>query len=243
MSHTFRFLGSRTAERTWTLGEDEARHAGKILRLELGTVVEVADGRGSGCTGTITELKKNSAAIRADDEWQVPAPVRKNALAVGALKPAALDELLPHLVEHGIDVIAVFSQPNVAKFRNNPQQVERWQRIVQSSFKQCKRAWLPEILNLPDIETLLQHFAGWSGYLLEPSAQHQLLDLPSVSTSQVAIVGGELGLTEGEVEAAARAGFQKVALGTNILRAITAGAATAFALAHRRQAAESRRQF
>ncbi len=243
MSHVFRFFGAKMEDGGWNLSNEDIVHITRVLRLQDGDEIEVADGRGSACLAKLHRIGKDRVEIAVTKEWQQEAPEFKIAIAVGALKPAAVDEMLPHAVELGVDVIVCFGQKNVAKFRLGDEQVERWRRIAKASFKQCKRMWLPEILVLPDLAACFQHFSGWRGYVLDADAEAHLLDEAPMVGHEVAIIGGERGLDAEELSMATTAGFRRVAIGEHVLRAVTAAGIATFALARRRESGKSRRQF
>lgn len=241
MSHIYRFMGTRSEDGAWRISNDDVAHITRVLRLAAGDTIEVADGAGRACRGTLEKLSKDKVAVQVKDEWQVDQPRFKVGLAIGALKPAAMDEAMPQIVELGIDVVVCFGQRNVAKFRVGDEQVERWQRIIRASFKQCKRMWLPEVLVMPDIESCLAYFSGWRGYLLDPEASSHILDRVAAEGDEVALVGGEKGLDAEEVAKALAAGFMPVSISAHVLRAVTAASIATFALGHRRALSESRR--
>ncbi len=236
MSHVYRFIGSRDAAKSWRLSNDDVQHISRVLRLDVGDAIEIADGCGWVATAQIAAVSKNHCSVTVDSEALQPPSSTPIAVAVGALKPAAIDELIPQLVELGVDVLAVFGQKHVAKFRTGPEQAERWERIVRASVKQCKRAWFPKIENYQDIDQCIAAFADWRRLVLDPEANQHILDLADSQHGRptVAFVGGERGFDGDEMAQLSVAQCIPVTIGANILRAVTACSAAAFALDYRR---------
>lgn len=162
--HVFRFFASRTAGTQWTLDAEDAHHALKVLRLPAGETVEATDGKGTLIRGTLLPTGKESAdvanvaIIKSDD----PGPDSgishrvQLELAVGALKPGDLDDVIPALVELGVDRISVFITEETGKNRIADKSVERWNRIIRTASKQSKRLWLPELATFDSINAWLE---------------------------------------------------------------------------------------
>lgn len=235
MTHRFRFIGESTdGGGTWQLAEDEAFHIAKVLRLAVGTEVEAADGRGLYATGILSSSSSRAATVTCDASSIVnePAPSHPLTIALGALKPGIIDDILPPLTELGADRIVIFHQRDTAKSRIADKATDRWQRILLSSLKQCKRAWLPTLEVVDSLESLISTHSSAARYVLSPGANHSLLHhLTNAPASSVSIVvGGERGLDSAEELTLINANYLRASFGHNILRAITAAvAATAVA--------------
>lgn len=224
MSHRFRFIGELNGKK-WTLGPDETQHLAKILKLKVGDEVEVTDGVGRWASGTIEEIKGKEATIlsreiQQDSEGQVFV-----TLALAALKPGNFDDILPSIIELGVDEIVIFQSAETAKFRSNPQTMERWQRIARQSIKQCKRAWLPEIQVLDSTAALVDWYKQSEsiGIVLEASASVPLHNLIAATDKKriTLVIGSEKGLAPSEMQMLLAAGLQPAKLGSHILRAVT----------------------
>jgi 16S rRNA (uracil1498-N3)-methyltransferase len=247
VAHRFRFLGEKEpAARglgAWLLGEDEARHAAKILRLQVGDEVEVTNGRGDWAVGRIAELKSSGGRVDAEVERSDPRPPFALGVAVGALKPGDVDDVIPALAEMGVDHVRVFGQDGAAKARLAEKAQARWTRILEQAIKQCKRAWLPELAVFGSVDELIAATAGGAAkrIVLLPSADATLGELLAAGGSKAAaggavelVIGGEQGFSEREEALLEAGGYRKAALGSYVLRANTAAvAAAAVAAEHR----------
>jgi 16S rRNA (uracil1498-N3)-methyltransferase len=235
-AHRWRFLASRRGGNEWLIEGDEAQHATRVLRLEPGTEVEVTDGAATWAVGRLREARGKTLTVDAEAAQVEAPPAWRISVAVGALKPGVVDELLPGLVELGVDRIVVYQQRGAAKARLAASAVERWRRIVVSAMKQCKRATLPELVVYGSLDELVAAHTGL-GVVLVPGAPEALFDLvAAVDGDLLLLAGGEKGL-EPEEEAQLRAaGFRPAALGSTVLRAVTAALAAASVAALRRAA-------
>ena len=71
---TFITTDQLTADSSLTLGEDVAHHL-RVLRLEAGARVRLADGQGSRGTGTVLRIAKRNATVQVDTcEFVEPLP-------------------------------------------------------------------------------------------------------------------------------------------------------------------------
>jgi 16S rRNA (uracil1498-N3)-methyltransferase len=220
--------------------EEEVAHLTKVLRLPVGAEVEATDGRGNWCVGRLAAVGSREAAITAETEGYRASHSKRLVLALGALKHGAFDEILPGLVELGVDQIRIFLQEGADRTRIAPKAVDRWARIARQALKQCKRVHLPEIAvhgSLAALLTAVGEEAGLAKLVLEPSADQGLLSAlgagfaPAGATGVVLVVGGEQGLSAGELGALRSQGFIGTSCGDGILRAVTAALAAVAAAA------------
>lgn len=240
--HVFRFFGSRVTDSLWRLDDAEAHHALKVLRLPPGEAVEVMDGMGAVARGTLKPTGKESADVDVIESRTEPAEPAGLELAMGALKPGDLDDILPALVELGMTRISIFINEQSGKSRVAEKSLDRWQRIVDASVKQSKRAWRPEVTAFSSLEEWLRALPPQPSadeirwIFAEPSllaaATTAPLGTPPGRIFMVrGLVGSEKGFSPSEVRAALDAGFFPVSLGPHVLRARTAAIAAATMLA------------
>lgn len=233
--HRYRFLGRYGGGGVWEVFDpDEVRHALQILRLPAGTAVEVADGIGRTAVGELAEPKKKSFQVTGAEPQQVPLQPIPFAMALGALKPGHIDELLPFLSEMGVDELHVFASEGVAKARLGEKQEQRWHRIALQSIKQCKRPWALAVHTHASLDELLASQAErfpLVGVLDESGAK---LAQASFETAVLLICGGEKGFSAKEKEAMASRGVKPFNLGPYILQARHAVCAAAAVIAQGR---------
>lgn len=227
MSHLFRFFGHEIDNQLWSIDHDELEHLRKVLKMRVGDTLEVMNGAGTIAQGTLTELSKDHATVAVTSQQHTEKPVVLKALAIGALKPGDLDDILTDLVELGIHEIHVFQQTDTAKFRTGDKPKERWQRLIRSAAKQCKVSWCPTISTHDSLRNALTALSGFQKKLvLDATGQSHLLEaLQGSATSVALVIGSERGLNPDELNLCQNAEFHLVKMGANILRARTAAVA------------------
>jgi 16S rRNA (uracil1498-N3)-methyltransferase len=210
----------------------EVRHIRNVLRLKPGDTIRLFDGQGFEYEAAIQRLLANRVEIRI--MRQMPAtkesPVQI-AVAQALLKEKKMDRLLRHLCElgitHWVPFICERSVPRPGAKRW-PARVERWEKILKESCKQCQRARLPEIIKMMSFEEVLQYGQSWGlkivFYENESASLHSLMSpaLQPVPQKILLILGPEGGFSEQEIEKVKAAGFVVAGLGPRILRAETA---------------------
>jgi len=237
MSHLFRFIAQQETgdSPTWVITGDEHRHLKSVLKLKTGDECEVTDGKGHWAKARIESIGSSQSLAsvqQVQTETQITPAV---SIAVGALKPGSVDEILPMLVELGVDEVIVFLQTGVAKSRMTDKVQQRWERIILGAIKQCKRAWAPTIRCEENLDAALSKLDESTCLLhMCPDAEQNagaFLSDQEKPARICGIVGGEKGLDDGEVNLLDDRGAHRVALGCHILRAMTASVALAALLA------------
>lgn len=209
-----------------TLSEPEARHASSVLRLSVGTQVVLFDGQGGEACGTITALDKRSVSVeitaRTDSNRELALPLEllvalpkgdRQKTLVDGLVQLGVTRLTPLICQRGV------AQPTAAA-------LERLERSVVESSKQCGRNQLMRIAPPQTIAQALQTSAGQSHTLsLVAHPYGPRTSLSAVANSQPAqiaaarmAVGPEGGFSDAEISQWLEAGWQCVELGPRILR-------------------------
>jgi 16S rRNA (uracil1498-N3)-methyltransferase len=149
-----RFLVSNVPapESSILLGEDEVRHARKVLRLNPGDRIIAIDGQGK---AVLTELvrKETGFSLRHLSELQKESekahtesiPVK---LGLALLKVDAMSLILQKAVELGAREILPFqAEQSVVQLKQKDETklLERWNRITTQSLKQCERLQAPKV--------------------------------------------------------------------------------------------------
>jgi 16S rRNA (uracil1498-N3)-methyltransferase len=210
--HLFRMFGQVEEDKEWQLHPTELHHL-RVLRLRVGDHIELTDGAGKVARGPISRLTKTAAFVTAEHtQFSPPRVEGRLTLAFPALK--TMEDLLPGLVEVGVDDIVVLHQEGCP--RHKPE--DRWHKVLISAAKQCKAVWLPTLRVIADWreaqDVLLQ---SGHRFLLDPLSDKMLLRQPPAAGSIVCLLGNEEGL-----KLPVDPGFSSVCLGPNVLRAQTA---------------------
>ena len=215
------------------LPEEEARHAGKVLRARPGDEVVVVDGVGGWHRVRLEQVDKRTAAgtvlaARRD----VGEPPYHLTLGLALLKnPNRYETFLEKAVELGVGRIVPLVTARTEKGRLKAARAEH---ILVAALKQCGRSRLPHLDEPTAFEDVLREAADVRLLCHEAEEDATLLRVlgePSTAMRLHVLVGPEGGFTDEEVAVAQAAGYRVVSLGARRLRAETAALAAAAGVA------------
>jgi 16S rRNA (uracil1498-N3)-methyltransferase len=230
MKHTFRFFGQRLGECSWHLSQDEWHHVVRVLRLSEGDKIEVSDGKGWVCSAILGALNKTGGQLIVKDESYTEKCLRNEELTIGlgVLKPQSIDEVLPGLVELGVNRLILVPFQGMDKTRLSEKLLERWERQIIAASKQAKAPWFLELViagSFDDFLVLTREYT--SRFLLDPSGDILFPRVGLPIGPHLTVVGSEAGWSPGEISRLLDAGFERLRIESNVLRATTAVLATA----------------
>ena len=148
-------------------------------------------------------------------------------LAVGVLKGDQMDAVVRDATMLGVAAIAPMRTAHVTvppKAWQSGAARERWQRVAIASAVQCRRAVVPEVRPVTDLDACLREPASLRLICVEPGLKTHAgawADDPPPASVQL-LIGPEGGWSEREVEQALAAGALAMSLGPRTLRAETA---------------------
>lgn len=218
------FLADPAANGQLTLAADEARHALRVLRKNVGDTLHAVDGQGTYYFTRIASAQDHRVALEVIEthaEWGEPA--QPTELWVSLLKHRERFEwLLEKGVELGVTAIQPLLCERSERFKLN---LERSTRVLIAALKQCKRSRLPELRPPAEFPDALRRVPPQATALFAfCSAEAPLRSqLPAAPGHSVIAIGPEGDFTPHEAHLATAAGFRAVSLGTNRLRSETAG--------------------
>lgn len=199
------------------LGEDDAHHLGRVLRLRRGQVVTVSDGDGRWREARFDDGSlEPTGDVMTEDRPAVPVGV-----GFAVLKGDRSELVVQKLTELGVDVIIPFvSERTVVRVDRDRahRQDERFRRIGREAAMQSRRVRLPQITAIADLSTVAIG-PGWARADFDgrpPTLEHPTL-----------LIGPEGGWAPSEREAVPAS----VCLGPHVLRAETAAIAAGTLLA------------
>lgn len=215
-----------------------AHHAKKVLRLEPGDRVTLFDGDGGEYQGAISRYEKDAVIAVVLDrnpiERESPLSI---TIAQAVLNAEKMDGVVQKAVELGVTRIQPLgSTRGVVRLDSERarRRVDHWRNIAIAACEQCGRNRIPEIAPLtaiPDWLARLKHSgADPARFLLSPSAELRLRDLPGPAQEMVVMIGPEGGFSAEEELAAQAVGFNALALGPRVLRTETVAPAVLAAM-------------
>jgi 16S rRNA (uracil1498-N3)-methyltransferase len=220
---------------TVDLPDEAAHHALRVLRLDDGDEVMLFDGCGGAWQARLLRAGKGLRAAlqtRADDDREPPLAV---TLVQGLPAADKMDWVVQKCTELGVAAIRpVAAKRSVIKLSGErmERRVAHWQGVAVAACEQCGRNRVPAVASLLDLPQYLgvAPEENETRFILAPGAQQNLRGMTRPAGGVTLLVGPEGGFDEGEMRAAAAAGFVPLALGPRVLRTETAGVAALAAM-------------
>ena len=205
---------------------DEAHHAIKVVRLEIGEEIILTDGAGRWAQGKVIAIEKKSLSVsvsqRGYQETRKPELIVIQALT----KSDRMRETIELLTVAGVDrIIPWKAERSIAQEKENS--VDKWSLVSTAASKQSRRVRFPIIESAVTTKEITQRFSSHL-IVLHESASHKLSTLKFLDGEPVVIVvGPEGGITDSEL--ALLQGSQ-VRMGDEVLRSAHAGFAALAAI-------------
>jgi len=214
-----------------TLPKDEAEHLTRVLRLGVGDVVSVFDGRGHEFSARVIAASRRDARVQLLSRLAAAVePSVALTLAQAVIKGEKMDDIVRDAVMLGVAAVQPLvtgrTEATVAQLTNG-RRVDRWRRVALASVKQSKRAVLPDVRHPLTLESFLQDPpSALMLMLVEPGAGGgegleaiSALQKQPVPQDATIFVGPEGGWTDHELGVARHHGVRLVTMGHRTLRA------------------------
>ena len=210
---------------TIALEAGPSQHIARALRMPVGAALVLFNGKGGQYPAVLVEVdKKRVMATLGDlllEELESPLQVH---LGIAVSRGERMDWVIQKATELGVSTVTpLFTERTEVKLRGEraAKKNRHWQKIAVSACEQCGRNRLPNIAGLSELSDWLNNTAADHKLVLHHRAGPA--DSSARSPSSIALlIGPEGGLSEAEVDAAQRAGYQSLRLGPRVLRTETA---------------------
>jgi 16S rRNA (uracil1498-N3)-methyltransferase len=207
------------------LESDEAHHAIKVLRLNIGEIIKISDGVGKWVSGPIVEIAKKELFISISERGETQAAKPELVLVQAITKSDRNKEMLELAVEAGVDrIIPWQSERSISKWQSDSE--EKWQVGIKQSCKQARQTKLPNLMQVMSTAELVKTI-GSGGYGIvfheEASTKFSELTIPNSQSSVYLVIGPEGGISEQELLSFQNNGSKVVRLGDTVLRSAHAG--------------------
>jgi len=217
MTHRFRFIGEKVDDSLWNLREDELHHIQKVLRLKNESEVEVTNGRGEWCVGTL-----GGKSVKVTEVFKASDSPLQAEICVGILKHHWFEEALPSIVETGISAVHVYAQTHTDKFIFTEKFNSRALKLIENACKQCKQANFPKIFIHKTLNDALKPLKGFEGVYFDMGQESSVYGYRFQSKKRFAVIGSEGGFTEDDLATLKAAQISPLKMGELTLRAFTA---------------------
>ncbi len=211
------------------LTEEESKHAIRVLRLEVGSVVQLIDGRGGLYTAEISDAHPKRTILQIKSI--VPNYGKRNHYLHVAIAPTKNIErtewFLEKATEIGIDEISLII---CQRSERKEAKAERLNKIITAAIKQSLKAYHP-VLNEPRTlsELLATPFDGQKFIAhCEDTDKIALNTALEKQGRYLILIGPEGDFTRNEIDTALQNGYKAITLGDSRLRTETAALEACF---------------
>jgi len=210
----------------YSFNSEDANHAIKVLRIEVGEIFRVSDGAGGWANVQVKEVTKRSLETTVLEVGHQE-PLEIKFTVVQALpKSDRAKEAVELLTEAGADVIV----PWLAnRSISRTEVISKFATTAREASKQSRRLFIPQLHETVKEKGVIELIKGADlALVFHESAQFKLSEIitPEIKAKNVVIViGPEGGITEEELAVFEAAGAHVAGLGRPILRSAHAGLA------------------
>jgi 16S rRNA (uracil1498-N3)-methyltransferase len=208
------------------LGEEEAKHCLRVLRMQKGDKLYFTDGKGQLAHAVIANEQLKQARIQVTHLETHPQPPSLTHIAIAPTKNIErMEWLVEKCVEIGVHTLSfVLTQHTERSYFN----MDRIEKKAVSAMKQSLKYWLPT-LNAPQsfnafLATITpQNYPQLFIAYVDKTNPTTLFKTAQPNVPTCILIGPEGDFSVEEVEKAQQKGFVKISLGESRLRTETAG--------------------
>lgn len=212
----------------YVLNEEESRHCMKVLRLAIGTLIHLVDGRGGLYVAEIVSADKRNVYLRVV-QTTLNHQKRNHHLHIAVAPTKNIDRLewfLEKATEIGIDevtpLITERSERKVIK-------EDRLVKVITSAVKQSLQAYHPVLNPLTTFSEFVRQKSQASRMIAHCLSEEYRAPIQKSENAQYLIlIGPEGDFSPAEIDSALQNDFKAVTLGNTRLRTETAALAACF---------------
>lgn len=202
------------------LSEQESKHICKVLRMQVGNLIGLLNGKGLLATTQITDANPKKCILNILDFQQEEASKQHIHIAIC---PTKMNDRLEWFVEKateiGVTEISFILSKNSERTKIK---FERFQNIAISAMKQSQRLYLPVLHQLMSVKEFIQkHDNGFIAHCYPSVEKLNLLNVYDFKSP--ILIGPEGDFTQEECVLAEQKSYTFIDLGKNRLRTETAG--------------------
>lgn len=224
-----------TPEKKIILDGEEARHIAKSLRMRVGDMLTVTDGKGTDFGCQIEEITKDTVHLAVCYQQAVSSePSCKVTIYQGVPKSSKMEDIIQKCVELGVSRIVPTLTKRCVSRPDDKQALkknQRYQKISLEAAQQSGRGIVPEISNMLTLKQALEQDNSETKIVFYEGGGDPLKSIVCENTKSVSIyIGPEGGFDKDEVELIESKGGKRATLGPRILRTQTAPVAALTAI-------------
>jgi 16S rRNA (uracil1498-N3)-methyltransferase len=214
---------------SYTLNEEESKHCIRVLRMKIGDIIHLVDGRGGFFKGQITVDSPKLCSIEiveTQSEFE-----KRNYILHLAIAPTKNTDRIEWLIEKAVEIGIDEFTPIICEHSERKHiNIERLERIAISAMKQSVKAYLPKINEAVPFKNFIKNTDASNKFVAHCISSDDLVfekvkvqELYKSGQSVTLLVGPEGDFSPEEVKMAIDAGYRGVTLGNSRLRTETAG--------------------
>ncbi len=228
-------LPSVAAPAELTLSAEESHHLVVVNRARPGDPVVAFDGRGTEWICALVSDRRQAAVLRVRDTRQHPPLPCAITLAQALPKGSGMDDIVRKATEIGAACIAPLESERTQVHLDgdrSDRKIGKWRTAALEAAKQCGNPFLPEVLPVQTVTTLLAHAGPYDLKLiasLHPGAKTLKTVLAAHQSAHgraphqiLWLIGPEGDFSPAELAQALQSGFEPITLGPLVLRCETA---------------------
>lgn len=202
---------------TLSLEKEEHHHISHVLRVQENEEISLVNGSGYLAQAKILQVKKNQTVVQIKSIHQFEKQTKPISLAIALMRLSKLEWIIEKATEIGVDEILIYPAKYSKQKNISAHQIQRLETIMISAMKQSHRVFLPKLIILQDLQTVLQK----ENTIIYGDPEGTFLKKESIQYPILFITGPESGFSEEEYYLMGKKAHA-AKISPNILRAETA---------------------
>jgi 16S rRNA (uracil1498-N3)-methyltransferase len=211
---------------TYEFGGDEAGHAIRVLRTQIGDGLALSSGQGAWSIVEVIAIAKKSMTVRVVSTGFEEALPVEFTVAQALTKGDRIKESIELNTAGGADVILLWAATRSIG-KATPDLMQKLATTAREASKQTRRNRIPFVMGVLDAKKIAAEIPNYDlAIVFHESASQKLTDVVKPGAKKVLlIVGPEGGITDEELALFKSAGAQVALMGRPIFRSAHAGMA------------------
>jgi len=205
---------------------DDAQHAIRVLRTQIGDVIALSNGLGAWSIVEVTAVSKKSLTVQVSSTGYEEALPVEFTVAQALTKGDRIKESIELSTAGGADVILLWAADRSIG-KATPDLMQKLATTAREASKQTRRNRIPFVMGVLDAKKIAAEIANYDlAIVFHESATNKLTDFVKVDAKKVLIIiGPEGGLTGEELAIFTAAGAKVALMGRPIFRSAHAAMA------------------
>ena len=211
---------------SYEFGGEDAGHAIRVLRTQVGDSFALSDGQGGWSTVEVKAVAKKSMTVEVTQSGFEEALPVEFTVAQALTKGDRIKESIELNTAGGADVILLWAAARSIG-KATPDLMQKLATTAREASKQSRRNRIPFVMGVLDAKKIAAEIPNYDlAIVFHESAQLKLTEVVKPGVKKVlAIIGPEGGITDEELAIFTAAGAQVALLGRPIFRSAHAGMA------------------